>query len=680
MDLLKVGCSETSEEVGAFCCSLKKMLLKIADTIRVLSMDAVKKAGSGHAGTPMGCADLAAYLYGYYLNHNPFNPKWINRDRFILSAGHASMLQYACLHLSGYPLSIEDIKNFRQLNSKTPSHPQYGLTEGVESSTGVDGQGIAHGIGQALGLKILESKFNRENHSIYTAKVIVLAGDGCFMEGISHESSSLAGHLNLNNLILIYDSNKTSLDGFVSESCSENTKQRYEAYGWAVYEIDGHDFDSIHGIFSSLRQHQEKPTLIIAHTIIGKGALKVEGSFLAHNAPFKEEDILQTKLNLGFPTEEFFIPHEVYEFFKEKLKLSIMTEKKWEKEFLKWGKSDPNLFKEFQTMEERRIPENLEKMLCTLKLHNPISGRKASHEMLNFLGNLLPHLYGGSADLARSDMTHMECHSVISASQFKGRNIKYGVREFGMAAIAIGLAQTKMITPFIGTFLAFSDYMFSAIRMAALMRLPIIYQFTHDSIFIGQDGPTHQPVEHLSCLRAIPHIQVIRPADSNEVKMAWLAALKYPGPTALILSRQSLSLCNGTEKSYEKGLGRGAYIIKEGQENLDFTLIATGSEVYLALEVATILESKKYHVQVISMPSWELFENQSVEYKASLFNDRSGERISIEAASEHGWHKYVLHGRTISIQTFGKSALPIDLAKEFGFTIKQIVNKILSHS
>ena len=657
--------------------NLKTVLSKIANTIRVLSLDAVEKAGSGHAGTPMGCAEIGAYLYGFHLNHNPINPKWVNRDRFILSAGHASMLQYSCLHLSGYNLSIDDLKNFRQLNSKTPSHPQYGTTEGVESSTGVDGQGIAHGIGQALGLKILGNRFNRKHFLLYDAKVIVLAGDGCFMEGVSHESSSLAGHLNLDNLILIYDRNKTSLDGLVSESCSEDTKKRYEAYGWDVYKINGHNFDEIHQVFSFLRQFQKKPTLIIADTVMGKGSFSMEGSYFAHSNPFKQEERSKTKLRLGFPLEDFFVPSEIYEFFRSKLNRSQLIEKNWEEIFLGWSRIHPDLYAEFQQISQQRLPEDLETQLRTLVVASPVSGRAASHEVINFLGDLIPSLYGGSADLARSDMTHMDHYGIISPPHFDGRNIKYGVREFGMGAMAIGLAQTNMLTPFIGTFLAFSDYMLNSIRMAALMRLRIIYQLTHDSIFIGQDGPTHQPIEHLSYLRAIPNLQVLRPADANEVKMAWIAALRYAGPTAIILSRQELSSCIGTDRPYEEGVGRGAYVIKDDARSLDFTLISTGSEVFLTLAVAEDLELKGYSVRVVSMPSWTLFETQSKEYKESILKKDSGERISIEASSELGWHKYVQSGRTISMQTFGKSALPNDLAKEFGFTVDQIVETIL---
>lgn len=653
-------------------------LVSIAGTIRCLSMDAVHHAGSGHAGTPMGCADIAAYLYGCFLRHNPKNYKWVNRDRFILSNGHASLLQYTCLHLSGFPLSMDQIKQFRRLHSKTPSHPEYGVTEGVETTTGVDGQGIAHGVGQALGLKLLEARFNRKPFSIFNAKVVVLAGDGCFMEGISHEASALAGHLNLDNLILIYDRNRTCLDGLLSDSTSEDTMKRYLAYGWEVYEMDGHDFADIHRIFSRMKQHQAKPALIIANTIIGKGSPTKAGSYMIHSNPVGDEERAKAKKCLGFPDREFFVPDEVYAFFKKKVSADVAAESDWQREFERWSLTHPDLHRQFQSMMSKTIPDDIEEQLRQLKIPNPVSGRRASHYVLNYLGDLLPGLYGGSADLARSDMTHMVRHSVVTHENFLGKNIKYGVREFGMGGIAIGLAQTDMIIPFVGTFLAFSDYMLSAVRMAALMRLPVVYQFTHDSFFIGQDGPTHQPIEHLIHLRAIPNLNVIRPADANEVRMAWIAALRHRhmGPTAIVLSRQDLPLCEGTDKRYEVGLGRGAYVIKD-TKRLDYTLIATGSEVSLALVVSKMLTHRGYGVRVVSMPSWELFDVQSEDYQTTVLGKPRIERISLEAGIETGWHKYVLTGKVIGLSTFGKSGRSEDLAKEFGFTPDQVVERIL---
>lgn len=654
---------------------VKQSLGLIANTIRCLTIDAVHQAGSGHPGTPMGCAELGAYLYGFFLRHNLQNPRWTNRDRFVLSAGHASMLQYCCLHLGGANLSMAELKRFRQINSKTPSHPQYGTTEGVETTTGVDGQGVAHGVGQALGLKLLGARFNREGFTIYNAKVVVLAGDGCLMEGVSHEACALAGHLKLNNLILIYDRNKTSLDGLVTDSTSENTKRRYQAYGWHVYEVDGHNFDAIHRVFSKLRNKQTRPSLIIADTIIGKGIATKAGAYEFHSGALTTEQRAQVKKGCGFPEEDFFVPPEVLSYFKRKSTCDAEEETRWLHLFAQWQKKFPFLDSEFQKMASKWLPDNMEGLLTTLSLPSHLSGRKASHHVLNFLADLLPGLYGGSADLARSDMTHIDAHPVVIPAQFIGRNIKYGVREFGMAAMAIGLAQTNMITPFIGTFLSFSDYMLSAVRMAAMMKLPVIYQLTHDSIFIGQDGPTHQPIEHLAYLRAIPNLQVIRPADSNEVKMAWLAALKYAGPTALIFSRQPLLECEGTNAMYADGVGRGAYVLKEGKA-ADFTLIATGSEVSLALAVSQALEKHHFAARVISMPCWQLFDAQPQQYRDQVLGNVM--RVSIEAGSEMGWHKYVQNGKVVSVNSFGKSATAEDLTHEFGFTVKAIVSKLLT--
>lgn len=644
-------------------------LTRIANTIRGLTIDAVERAGSGHAGTPLGCAELGAYLYGHFLRHHLKNPQWLNRDRFILSAGHASMLQYACLHLGGADLPLEELKRFRQLDSKTPSHPQYGLTEGIETTTGVDGQGVAHAVGQALGLQILGSKFNRPGFTLFDAKVIVLAGDGCLMEGISHEACALAGHLKLPNLIVIYDSNQTCLDGLVSDSTSEDTRKRYEAYGWVVYEIDGHDVEQIHAVFSALRKEQTVPCLVIAKTVIGRGASARAGSYLIHNGALSQEERIQTKEALGFPDTDFYIPPEVSAFFAQKQLADKEKEDAWQALYAEWKKRYPSLHEELEKSKRRLVP--LEASLKQLSMPDPLSGRRASSLVLNYLARELPDLYGGSADLARSDMTHLHDHAVITAECFSGRNIKYGVREFAMGGIAIGLAQTGLIRPFIGTFLAFSDYMLSAIRMAALMRVPVIYQFTHDSIFIGQDGPTHQPIEHLAHLRAIPHLQVIRPADANEVKMAWLAALKYPGPTALIFSRQELPLCPGTERPFEEGMGKGAYIVRDVDGKPDHILIATGSEVSLALKVAPVLRAR-----VVSMPCWQLFDQQQVSYQKHVLGEQPDRRVSLEAGSEMGWHKYVQTGRVISLSTFGKSARPQDLAKEYGFTAEQVIQRL----
>ena len=597
---------------------LKQILSKTANAIRTLSMDAVQKANSGHPGMPLGCAEIGAYLYGVALRHNPKNPKWKNRDRLVLSGGHGSMWLYSCLHLSGFDLSLDEIKHFRQLHSLTPGHPEE-TTPGVETTTGPLGQGISNSVGQALGLKILAARFNTDTHQIFDSKVFTVMTDGDMMEGVASEASALAGHWKLDNLIVLYDSNHISLDGPLSESSSEKTKMRYEAYGWDVKEVDGHDLDALHQVISEVRQNQERPTLIICTTIIGKGAPNKAGTHKVHGSPLGEEEVKATKEHLGLPEEPFYVAQAVYDYFDAKVKKDQEREQEWQNTLKAWADANPDLYRDFQAMEKRELPEDIEDKLWSVEIKDPIAGRKASHAVLQSLADWLPYLYGGSADLSCSDMTMLEKYPVVSAGAYDGRNIKFGVREFAMACIASGLEHTGMIFPFVGTFLTFSDYMRNAIRLASLMHAHVVYHFTHDSIFLGEDGPTHQPIEHMAALRAMPNLHFIRPADANEVKMGWLAALKYHGPTAFSLTRQNLPELEGTKVPYEEGVGRGAYILKKESGTADYLLVATGSEVSLALDVARELEKRDKSVRVVSMPCWELFEQQNEEYKRSVF-------------------------------------------------------------
>lgn len=656
---------------------LARELTKVANTIRELSMEAVQKANSGHPGLPMGCAEFGAYLYGCLLRHNPKNPKWLNRDRFVLSAGHGSMLLYSVLHLSGFALSMEDIKQFRQMHSKTPGHPESHVTAGVEATTGPLGQGVGNAVGQALGLKILGARFNTGECTLFDSKVYCLAGDGCIMEGISSEASSLAGHLKLDNLVLIYDANKICLDGPITECLSEDTKMRYKAYGWDVVELDGYDFEAMDKTFTELRLHQTKPTLVILHTMIGKGSPNKAGTHKVHGSPLGVEEVEATKRALGLSEEDFFVHPKVTQFFADRLKKSEALEREWNQRLEKWKIAHPDLALVFEKMERQEIPVDLEKTLAAIEMKSSLAGRNASQMVLETLASSLPQLIGGSADLSCSDLTMMKKLPIISRDNFQGRNIKYGVREFAMAAAATGLFQTQMLTPFVGTFLTFSDYMRNAIRLAALSGSQVIYQFTHDSIFLGEDGPTHQPVEHYAALRAIPKLQVIRPADNWEVKMAWLAALKYKGPTAILLSRQALPELGVTRRPYSEGMGRGAYIVKKEKSAPDYTFFATGSEVSLALDVATALEQQGKAVRVVSMPCWELFEAQDAAYQASVVGGALGQRVSVEAGVSFGWHKWIgLDGISISIETFGESAPQACLAEEFGFSVEAILNKL----
>lgn len=657
----------------------KRLLGKIANTIRLLSMDAVQKANSGHPGLPMGCAEIGAYLYGYALKHNPRHSKWLNRDRLVLSAGHGSMWLYAALHLAGFDLSLEEIKHFRQLHSQTPGHPEFGHTDGVEATTGPLGQGTGNAIGMALGLKILAQKFNTSEQTLFDSKVFCLCSDGDMMEGVSHETSALAGHLQLNNLIFIYDSNNVCLDGPLVECFSEDTAKRFKAYGWEVYEVDGHDIEELHAIISKVRENQTKPVFILAHTIIGKGAPHKEGTHQTHGAPLGAEEVAATRAALSLSDELFYIPKAVQTYFEEKRSKQEKDEEAWNELFRLWAKAHPDLKRQFDSMKSHELPQDLEEKLWKLEISGTVAGRKASSVVINFLASQLAFLYGGSADLSSSDLTYMKDFSMITPGNFEGRNIKFGVREFGMGTIANGLAYTQMFLPIIGTFLTFSDYLRNSIRLAALSKLPIIYQFTHDSIFLGEDGPTHQPIEHFAALRAIPHVHVIRPADSNEVKMAWLAALHYHYPTAILLSRQGLPTLEQTARPFSEGLGRGGYIVKKEAVKPDYTLFATGSELALALNVAEGLEHRGKDVRVVSMPCWEIFESQDEAYKASLIGGDLGIRVSLEAGVELGWHKYIgLDGIAISMDSFGASAPASMLAEEFGFTADRILERILT--
>lgn len=657
----------------------KKILSKIAGAIRQLSMDAVQRANSGHPGLPLGCAEIGAYLYGCALRHNPKNPKWLNRDHLVLSAGHGSMWLYSCLHLSGYNLSIDEIHNFRQLHSKTPGHPEFGETEGVEATTGPLGQGTGNAVGMALGMKILATKFNTKEHVLFDSKTFCLASDGDLMEGVSAEVSSLAGHLKLDNLIMIFDANNVTLDGPLADCNSEDTLARYQAYGWETYEMDGYDFDRMHEIVTHLRGNQRKPAFIYAHTVIGKGSPKKAGSAKAHGSPLGPEEVLATKKNLGLPEEEFHIPQAVISFFEQKRAEEKKLEEAWNEKLRLFAKANPELYKEFEAMQNHTLPPDLEEGIAALQMKTPLAGRSASQAVLGYLAAKLPDLYGGSADLSSSDMTMMEKFPLIAPGNFAGRNIKFGVREFGMATIANGLAYTGMFTPYVGTFLTFSDYMRNAIRLACLSKIHVIYQFTHDSIFLGEDGPTHQPVEHYAALRAIPNLHVIRPADNNEVKMAWIAALSHHSPTALILSRQALPELKETKVPYNEGLGRGAYIIRREKKKPDFTLFATGSEVALALDVAVELEKLGKEVRVVSMPCWEIFDKQDSSYKKEVMGGDIGKRVSIEAGVDLGWHKYIgIEGIAICMESFGASAPASALAEVFGFRVERILERILS--
>ncbi len=653
----------------------EEMLGEIAGTIRGLSMDAVQKANSGHPGLPMGCAEMGAYLWGKFLRYNPKNPDWFNRDRFVLSAGHGSMFLYSVLHLSGYELSLDDLKQFRQLGSKTPGHPEKLDTPGVEMSTGPLGQGVANAVGMALAYKILENRFNREGFPIVSNKIICLAGDGCMMEGVSDEASSLAGHLCLNNLILIYDMNHVTLDGDWKDSCSDDQAMRYKSYGWNVIEIDdGNDIDEIARIFSALRKPLSKPTIVILHTVIGKGAATKEGTHKVHGSPLGVEELIATKKKLDLPEEAFYVSPTVRDYFKKKQGECQREEDEWNGMFDRWKRKYPDLHELYRVMASHELPVGIDEELKKLPTEEKMAGRKMSNVVLQFLAEKLPYLLVGSADLSESDFTYLKNFAPIVPQSFGGRVVKYGVREFAMTAMANGIS-TTFLRPVVGTFFCFSDYARPAIRLGALSHHPTVLIYTHDSIGLGEDGPTHQAVEQLAGLRAMPNLYLFRSGDANEVKGAYRWLLNHrTGPTALVLTRQPLPTLKETN---QEGVMKGGYILieEDRSKKLDYILIGTGSELHLAVEVASQLTGK--NVRVVSLPCFRLFEDQSYEYKEHVLGGKEGKRVSIEAGTSFGWERYIgPEGISISINEFGRSAPINDVMRYFGFTVDQILARI----
>ena len=651
----------------------------VANTIRGLSIDAIQKANSGHPGLPLGCAEIGACLFGTTMRYNPQDPHWLNRDRFVLSAGHGSMLLYSALHLAGFDVSLEDLKEFRQWSSKTPGHPEVHETPGVEATTGPLGQGTGNAVGMALAGKMLAAQFNTASQTLFDYKVFCLCSDGDLMEGVSHEVCSFAGHLQLDNLIFLYDNNGISLDGPTSDSFSDNTQLRFEAYGWEVHHISGYDLTALERILSSARHEQTRPIMVICDTEIGKGSPHKAGSHEAHGSPLGAEEAALTKQALGIPQEPFFVPPAVRDFFAAKIKKEQGRQQDWEQQLASWSKAQPELRAKLDAMRGAVIPMDLEHRLQAVPLPESTAGRAISGTYLQVLAEALPQLIGGSADLSGSDKTFLKKGGVVERGEFSGRNIKYGVREFGMATICNGMALTECFFPYCGTFLTFSDYMRNAIRLAALSHLQVVYQFTHDSIFLGEDGPTHQPIEQLASLRAMPNLRVLRPADAHEVRGSWIAALHHRGPSAIILTRQNLPTLSGCHVPYAEGVGRGAYIVKREEGGKpDYTLFSTGSEVHLSLQVAEQLEKRGKRVRVISLPCWELFDRQPSEYRESVVGGDLGKRVSVEAASTFGWGRYIgLDGIAIGIDTFGASAPAEVLAEHYGFTVDHIVQRIL---
>ncbi|MBO6792437.1 MAG: transketolase [Balneolaceae bacterium] len=648
-----------------------------ADTIRTLSMDAVQKANSGHPGMPMGMADVAYVLWTKFLKHNPNNPDWANRDRFILSAGHGSMLIYSLLHLTGYEVSLDDIKNFRQMGSNTPGHPEYGMTPGVEMTTGPLGQGFATGVGMAMAERFLASKFNTDEFNLIDHYTYAIVSDGDLMEGISHESASLAGHLKLGKLIYLYDSNSISIDGSTDLSFTEDVAKRFDAYGWDVQEIDGHDHAQIANAIENA-QKSELPSIIICKSHIGYGSPNKQDTAGSHGSPLGDDEIKITKEAYGWdPEKKFFIPEEAMAEFRKQVDLGDSRENEWNSLFEAFATEHNDKALELVRWLSRELPENLEELLPVFEADaKGMATRASSGKVLNALKDAVPNMLGGSADLEGSVKTNLSGEGVFNAENYAGRNTHYGVREHAMAAALNGMALHDGVIPFGGTFFVFTDYCRPAIRLAALMQVPSIFVMTHDSIGLGEDGPTHQPVEHLASLRAMPNVLVIRPGDANEVAYAWKTALEnQSGPTILVLTRQNVPTFARTAENAASLSENGAYVLVDSdKEYPDAILIGTGSELYLAVEAQQQLKAKGIDARVVSMPSWELFAEQPLEYRESVLPSEVTRRVAVEAGSSFGWERYIgTEGKMIGIDTFGESAPYEELYKHFGITVEKIV-------
>ncbi|NIB42394.1 transketolase [Pseudomaricurvus alkylphenolicus] len=657
---------------------------QLANAIRVLSMDAVQRAGSGHPGAPMGMADIAEVLWNQYLVHNPTNPQWVNRDRFVLSNGHGSMLLYSLLHLSGYDLSIEDIKSFRQLHSKTPGHPEFGYTPGVDTTTGPLGQGIANAVGMALAEKTLAGQFNRPDFDVVDHYTYAFLGDGCLMEGISHEVCSLAGTLKLGKLIAFYDDNGISIDGEVEGWFTDDTAQRFNSYHWQVIDnVDGHNPDAIANAIEQARLNTGQPTLICCRTVIGKGSPNKQGSEACHGAPLGETEIEATRQALDWPHKPFSIPEEVYNHWDAR-KRGEDAEKKWQNQIEAYRQQYPELHAEFTRRVNGELPQSFtESALNYIRdLQNEgasIASRKASQNCLNTFAPLLPELLGGSADLAGSNLTLWNGCQAITDTDAAGNYVHYGVREFGMTAMMNGVALHGGFIPYGATFLTFMDYARNAVRMAALMKQRSIFVFTHDSIGLGEDGPTHQPVEHLANLRSTPNMETWRPCDTVESAVAWQQAiLRGNGPSSLIFSRQALAHQSRSEQQL-LNIQRGGYVLSDSTLTPQAILIATGSEVEIAITAAHKLCERGIRTRVVSMPCTERFDAQPKAYRDSVLPDNVRVRIAIEAAHADFWHKYVgLDGDTVAMRSFGESAPATLLYEHLGITVDNVVDKVMT--
>ena len=657
----------------------KNLTQKCIDTVRILSADAVQKANSGHPGTPMALSPLGHILWSEVMHYNPKNPEWLNRDRFILSCGHACMLQYSYLYLTGYEITLDDIKEFRQLHSKTAGHPEYGLLAGIEVTTGPLGQGFANGIGMAIAQQYMAARYNQPDFKIFDYKIYAICSDGDLMEGISAEAASLAGHLGLGNMIYFYDNNHITIEGDTDLTFDENVVKRFEAYGWHVQRLpDVNDLDALSTAIENAQNETNRPSLIEVRSHIGYGSPNKQDSAAAHGSALGKDEVKLVKEIFGFdPDKSFVIPNEVLDYYREAGKKSAKNEEDWNELYKNYRKRHPDLAKEYETITAGKLPDGWEGKLPTFEAGDKMATRKASGQTLNAIAEYFPQLIGGAADLAPSTDTNLNDYKSFSAKHRDGRNFHFGIREHAMGAVLNGMALSNYLIPYGATFLIFSDYMRPPLRLAAIMKIRPIMVYTHDSIGLGEDGTTHQPVEQLIGLRTVPNMTVIRPADANETAQAWRVAIKHSdGPVAIVLTRQGIPIIDQEKYGKAKELEKGAYILSDSDGEPDIILIATGSEVHLILEAQEKLKEDGIKARVVSMPSWSLFDKQSAAYRESVLPKHIRKRLAVEAGSPVGWLKYVTdEGDVLGIERFGESAPGDEVMKEYGFSVENVVKR-----
>lgn len=655
------------------------IIQKDIDTVRILAADAVQKANSGHPGAPMALAPIGHLLWSEVMHYNPKNPQWANRDRFILSNGHASMLQYSYLYLTGYKITLEDLKNFRQLHSISAGHPEYGLMPGIEVTTGPLGQGFANGVGMAIAQKYMAARYNQPNFDIFDYKIYAICSDGDLMEGVSAEAASFAGHLELGNIIYLYDDNHITIEGDTDLAFDEDVAKRFEAYGWHVQSVsDGNDLEAISAAIEKAKKETQRPSLIKVRTIIGYGSPNKQDTAAAHGSALGEDEVRLVKENFGFdPDKNFVVSDGVLDFYRKAGKKGTQNEADWNELYKKYKERHPNLAKEYEGIRDGKLPDGWEKKLPVFEPGDKIATRKASGKTLNAIAELFPQLIGGSADLAPSTDTNLEDYQSFSNKHRNGRNFHFGIREHAMGAVLNGMALSKFLIPYGATFLIFSDYMRPPLRLAAIMKIRPIMVFTHDSIALGEDGTTHQPVEQLIGLRSVLNMTVIRPADANETAQAWRVAIEHTdGPVCIVLTRQGIPVIDQKKYTKAKELEKGAYILSESEGDPDLILMATGSEVQLILAAQEKLKEIDIQARVVSMPSWNLFEKQNDAYKEKVFPKTIRKRLSVEAGSTIGWLKHVTdEGDSIGVDRYGESGPGDEVMEEYGFTIDNVVQR-----